>query len=69
MLKKTVFSLFFISVIYFSLYYFVPALKTAVYSGGFWAVLHALMGIVLIIGIFGIIFFAFYYLFSNPDKK
>lgn len=69
MLKRIVFSSFFISVIYFLVYYFVPALKNAVYGGGFWAFLHALMGIVLIIGIFGVILSTLHYLFSDPHKK
>ena len=69
MLRRLISSSFFISIIYFLLYYFVPALKNAVYSGGFWAVLHALMGIILIIGVFGIILFTLHYLFSDPNKN
>ena len=69
MLKRIVFSSFFISILYFLFYAFVPALKNAVYSGGFWAVLHALMGIILIVGVFGIILFTFHYLFSDPNKN
>lgn len=69
MLKKIVFSSFFISVLYFLMYSFIPALKNAVMGGGFWSVLHALMGIILAIGVFGIILFIFYYLFTDPNKK
>lgn len=68
MLKRIIFSSFFISILYFLIYFFVPALKTAVYSGGFWAILHALLGVILIINIFGIILFTLHYLFSDPDK-
>lgn len=69
MLKRIVIGSFFVSIAYFLVYFFVPALKNAVYSGGFWAVLHALMGVILIVGIFGIILSILYYLFSDPHKK
>lgn len=68
-LKRISFSSFFISILYFLIYFFVPVLKNAVYSGGFWAVLHALMGVILIVGVFGIVLFTLHYLFSDPTKK
>lgn len=69
MLKRISFSSFFISILYFLIYFFAPALKNAVYSGGFWAVLHALMGVILIVSVFGLILFTLHYLFSDPTKK
>lgn len=69
MLKRIVYSSFFISIFYFISYFFSSGLRALISNGGFWSYLHVLMSSILIIGIFIIVVLFFRYLFVDPEQN
>ena len=68
MLKRIVYGCFLMSIVYFISYFFFSGLRNLIIRGGFWAVLHATMSFILIIGIFSIVLLVLRYLFVGPDQ-
>lgn len=69
MLKRIVYSSFFISIFYFISYFFSSGLRALISNGGFWSYLHVLMSSILILWIFIIVVLFFRYLFVDPKQN
>lgn len=69
MLKRVVYSSFFISIFYFLGYFFSSGIRALISNGGFWSYIHVLMSSILVLGVFIIVVLFFRYLFVDPEQN